>query len=122
MIIYCDGGCRGNGTENPECYGSYKIDNGVPVLTEFPTLKTNNQAEYQSLITVLKMLLDKPNDQEVTIKIDSALVYYQLMGRWKIKNDALRELYRQAHTLFQETDNVALTLISGAEMKWVLGH
>jgi ribonuclease HI len=70
LEVYVDGGCHGNGTANPVCYGSFKIGDEDIVKLVFPELKTNNEAEYESYISVMRKL----GDREAIVYTDSQLV------------------------------------------------
>jgi len=122
MHIWCDGGCIGNGTKNPKCYGSFKVGrNNPPITFQFPELTTNNQAEYQILIIVLE-LIDPNIKEEVIINVDSALVFNQVTNGWKTTSNRLRELNQKAQKLYNAHPKITLNQISGDEMKRILGH
>ncbi|HRU38914.1 MAG TPA: ribonuclease HI family protein [Candidatus Goldiibacteriota bacterium] len=53
--------------------------------------QTNNVAEYSALIRLLEML-ENHSIKEVKVYSDSELLVKQVLGEYKIKNEALREL------------------------------
>jgi len=59
---------------------------------------TNNVAEYRALIEGLKLAQDHQPDR-VTVRADSQLLIRQLEGRYRVKNPALQELFREAKQL-----------------------
>lgn len=96
--IYTDGGARGN--PGPAAYGFVIYDNlNNIVYEEGKTIgnTTNNVAEYTAVIAALKYLSGRSAVSGqlsiVRVFLDSQLVAEQLSGRWKIKNETLRNLH-----------------------------
>jgi ribonuclease H / adenosylcobalamin/alpha-ribazole phosphatase len=100
VVVEADGGSRGN--PGPAGYGAVVKDASTgEVLAEVSDaigVATNNVAEYRGLIAGLQAAQDL-GAQRVAIRMDSKLVVEQMKGTWKIKNEALRELARQAAQL-----------------------
>ena len=99
LIIYADGGARGN----PGPAGAGVIirnDDGFVVgrISEYIGKKTNNQAEYQSVIMGLQEAANY-GAHEVHVHMDSELVVKQMNGDYKVKNDNIKPLYRIAREL-----------------------
>ena len=117
--VFCDGGCLGNGGSNPICYGSYKIGNEKQVKLTFPKCHTNNEAEYQIIIQLLK---DLPKTDEYIIHQDSNLVISQLTKGWKVNAPNLKPFHREASDLLRSRSNVKLEWVSERIMKEILGH
>lgn len=95
LTMYTDGAARGN--PGPAAIGVVlKDEAGAAAATISRALgvKTNNQAEYMAVIAGLEKALSL-GAKQVTLKSDSELVVRQLMGRYKVKNADLRELYQQ---------------------------
>ena len=96
FTIYTDGGSRGNPGE--AAYGFVIYDESNKILIEEGKrlgIQTNNFAEYSGIKEAFKWLeqnskVEKPNIQ---VFMDSQLAVEQLSGRWKIKNETLRNLY-----------------------------
>ena len=94
--IYTDGGARGN--PGAAAYG-FVIYNSkdTKIYEEGKTIgkATNNVAEYSAVIAALKYVGLSIQYQILNIRffLDSKLVVEQLSGRWKIKNENLRNLY-----------------------------
>ena len=122
LEIIVDGGCRGNGTDNAQMYGSAFVnaDQGVWKTWEFG-LGTNNRAEYLSLIESLKYVAEF-HCRDIVIKTDSELVRNQISGQWKIKEPSLRPLVFEARTLLEMFNSWKIVHISGVDMKAILGH
>lgn len=125
--IVFDGGALGNPGKG---YGSYAITSGGKVLChmreEFGDTITNNQAEYMALIRALRWLADLLGDEKATAKVlvngDSKLVLFQLLKKWKLKNEGLRPLYLEASGLIHEFFKVDLVWHPRARSVERLGH
>jgi len=65
--------------------------------------KTNNQAEYLSAIFALKKIkqIFGKNVKNFTVKVhsDSQLLVSQMLGKWKIKDDDIKDLFIELHNL-----------------------
>ncbi len=95
LTIYTDGAARGN--PGPAAIGVVIADEGgKTIATIGRTLgtKTNNQAEYTAVIEGLEKAISL-GAKQVLLKSDSELVVKQLMGRYKVKNADLREMYQR---------------------------
>ena len=103
--IWFDGGCQpnpGNG------YGSWEIRDEDGVLVQHRQREpfwhmTNNIAEYQSLNSALKWMVDYGITLDVVLEIrsDSKLVVEQVNGRWKVKNSHLKIYVEQTLELLE---------------------
>lgn len=90
MIIFCDGGSRGNPGPAASAFIVYKDDKLVHKQSAYIGETTNNVAEYTALLMAVKWLKDNPADVEIIL--DSELVKKQMTGEYKIKNENLRKL------------------------------
>src|SRR3989344_8616855 len=101
LTIYCDGGSRGNPGE--AAYGFVVFEENSKLYEEGKRLgvQTNNVAEYSAVINALKWVSNKykKNFERITFFLDSKLAVEQLSGRWKVKNENLRNLYYTIKTL-----------------------
>jgi ribonuclease HI len=79
-------------------------------------IRTNNQAEYEGLLCALKECRELGN-QRVVIRTDSELVYYQMGGRYKVKNAELKTLHSKAQHLISQLPNVAIQLVRREQNK-----
>jgi probable phosphoglycerate mutase len=96
LIIYADGGSRGN--PGPAAYGALVCD-GDKVLIEIAEkigIATNNVAEYQGLIAGIRAANKIDPAAQIEARLDSKLVVEQMSGRWKIKNIPLAKLAMEA--------------------------
>ena len=125
--IVFDGGALGNPGKG---YGSYEITSEGGVIhhqrEDYGDNVTNNQAEYQTLIEALKWL-DRDlgaaaASSRVIVNGDSLLVLNQLLGKWKVKNEGLRPLHREAAQLIRQFKDVALIWHARSNSVKRLGH
>ncbi|MDK4209577.1 bifunctional RNase H/acid phosphatase [Corynebacterium accolens] len=113
VIIYADGGSRGN----PGIAGSgtvvYAAD-GETVLREIVYVvgkkASNNVAEYHGLLRGLEAAVELGAD-DVDFYMDSRLVVEQMNGRWKIKHPDMKQLGVQAQKLMQQLGRVNLSWV-----------
>lgn len=113
LIIYADGGSRGN----PGIAGSgtvvYAAD-GTTVLREIVYVvgkkASNNVAEYHGLLRGLEAAVELGAD-DVDFYMDSRLVVEQMNGRWKIKHPDMKQLGLQAQKLMQQLGAVHLSWV-----------
>ncbi len=125
--IVFDGGALGNPEKG---YGSYEITSRGQVVRhqreEYGDNVTNNQAEYQTLIEALKWLAQDLGASAASAKVivngDSLLVLNQLLGKWKVKNEGLRPLHREAADLIRRFADVTLTWHARSNSVKRLGH
>ena len=109
--IYTDGACRGN--PGPSGAGGVILDtSGVLVaeVCEYLGIATNNVAEYQALRLTLERAVEL-DIKNVDVFMDSKLVVEQVMGRWQIKNQNLREINEQILDIVANFDTITFTHI-----------
>jgi len=103
--IYTDGGARGN--PGPAGIGAVIIDldqgkegETLATVSKYIGKTTNNQAEYQAVISGLKEAADL-KAQEVEIVSDSELLVKQCNGEYKVKDSDLAKLFMEVYNLQQ---------------------
>jgi len=108
IIIYTDGGARGN--PGPAAIGVYIIDASGTVIVEHKEAignATNNYAEYQAVIRALEILRQLYGEQTSTmhfeVRPDSELVKKQITGEYRVKEPTLMALYMTVHN--ERVDN-----------------
>jgi ribonuclease HI len=108
FVLRVDGGSRGN--PGPSAIGVVlENDQGV-VLEEIGArigTATNNQAEYQALITGLETALDR-GVAHLCVLSDSELLVRQLRQEYKVRSEGLKELFLQVSALVREFDRVEI--------------
>jgi len=90
--IYTDGASRGN--PGPAAAGGVIYSQTDEIIAEISKplgIQTNNVAEYLALKLTLERALEL-GINNVEVFMDSKLVVEQIQGRWKIKNERLREI------------------------------
>ena len=107
LILFCDGGSRGN--PGPSAIGAVVYD----AATEPPTLiasvsecigiTTNNVAEYKALIGGLEAVAHL-RARIIHVRADSMLVIKQLRGEWRVKHAGMKPLHAKARALLAEYD------------------
>lgn len=105
LSIYCDGGARGN--PGPAAIGFVvKSSEGKTLHQHAQRIgeATNNVAEYKAVIAALSWIGNRRKRTEnkhtsYTFFLDSRLVINQLCGKFKVKDDKLKDLIIQARKL-----------------------
>lgn len=126
VIIYADGGSRGNPGPSASGYVIFDDHNTMLVYRGiYLGITTNNQAEY----TALKLALEEAKNmgaQDVSVFMDSLLVINQMRGRFKVKNrdlwpihDAIKQLcgaFKHVHftQVPRESNRLADTAVNQA--------
>ena len=97
--LFTDGGARGN--PGPAAYGYVlEAEDGTVLAAhgEAIGVATNNVAEYRALLAGLAKAVELGVD-ELEVVSDSELLVKQMRGEYKVKNEALRELWEEAQRL-----------------------
>ena len=111
VLIYCDGGSRGN--PGPAAIGAVVLDPSVDPPRLLATVSecigetTNNVAEYRALIAGLEAAAPF-GASRVHVRADSMLVVEQLRGKWRVRQPHLRPLYDEARSLLAHYESVKL--------------
>jgi len=107
-----DGGARGN--PGPGAIGVIVRKDGE-ILTRFSKkigdFVTNNIAEYEGLIKALE-LASNYTDKELMCFLDSELVVNQLMGKYRVLNPKLMELFLKVQKLQENFDKIIYKYVS----------
>jgi probable phosphoglycerate mutase len=106
-----DGGARGN--PGPAAYGYVlEAEDGTVLAAHGETIgiATNNVAEYSALIAGLEQALDL-GASAVEVISDSELMVKQMRGEYRVKNEALRELFLDASRLARRIGTVSYTAV-----------
>jgi ribonuclease HI len=99
LTIHTDGAARGN--PGPAAFAYVIARHGVSPIEEAGCLgrMTNNQAEYTALVRALEHAARLGTGHRLVIHSDSELMIKQMRGEYRVKNEELRDLYRQARAL-----------------------
>lgn len=106
LTIHTDGGARGNPgpagigvvISHPSATASLGLAKEFHSFKEYIGKATNNEAEYRAVILALKearKLLGKKKSKEteLEINVDSELLYKQIKGEYKIKEERLQKFF-----------------------------
>jgi len=99
--LFTDGGSRGN--PGPSAIGGvlYADDNKIiDTFSEYTGEGTNNQAEYNALLTGLELAQEHGID-EIDCFLDSELVVKQLNKEYKVKDEELAKVFVKIWNLSQ---------------------
>lgn len=116
---FVDGSSRGN--PGPAAIGVavFKDDDLETPVCEISRsigLTTNNVAEYEAVICAVKWFVDH-DIKTGTIKMDSELVYKQLLGQYRVKTSHLVTLRRRVRDLLEQAGEIRIVLIPREENK-----
>lgn len=109
VIIYSDGGSRGN--PGPSASGFVVMSRQEHVIHEggmYLGITTNNQAEYHGVRLGLEKALEM-GARTVDFRIDSLLVVNQMNGIYTIKNRELWPIHERIQELVKKFDKVTFT-------------
>ena len=109
--LFTDGGSRGN--PGPAAYGFVlEAEDGTVLAAhgERIGVATNNVAEYRALIAGLDKAAEL-GAGEVEVVSDSELLVKQMLGEYRVKNEALRDLSIQASRLARAIGKVTYTAV-----------
>jgi ribonuclease HI len=99
LKVYSDGGARGNPGPAALAFLIFSEDNKIlHAQSFFLGKRTNNQAEYEALITALEAAAAL-EAREVECYLDSELVAKQLRGEYQVKNVELLKLWKKTREL-----------------------
>jgi ribonuclease HI len=110
--VYTDGASRGN--PGPAAAAVKIVDENGRVLKRVSKVlgkRTNNEAEYEALIMALSVAGDFTKGH-VHCFLDSELVVKQLVGKYRVRNSRLRDLWFRVHSLQERFQQVTFSHIS----------
>lgn len=96
LLVNVDGGARGN--PGPAAVAAIATSTEGEVLGErnaYIGEATNNVAEYRALIAGLEAAV-RLGARSVRVVMDSELVVRQMTGEYRVKNEGLKPLHREA--------------------------
>jgi ribonuclease HI len=109
--LFTDGGARGN--PGPAAFGYVvESEDGHVLAAHGETIgrATNNVAEYSGLVAGMEKAAEL-GVRELEVISDSELLVKQMRGDYRVKNDALRELWEQASDLEGRFGKVRYTAV-----------
>jgi ribonuclease HI len=111
LVVHVDGGARGN--PGPAAAACVVATADGRALAEDAVLlgrTTNNVAEYRALLLGLQRARELGAD-DVEVIGDSELIAKQVLGQYKVKNDALRSLHREATAALRAFDHWSIRTV-----------
>lgn len=90
LILYSDGGARGNPGHAAIAVVIFENHKKIKTESKYIGIATNNQAEYEALLLGLKEAL-KLGANELICFLDSELVVRQLEGKYKVREEGLKD-------------------------------
>lgn len=117
LTAVSDGASRGNPGKGACAVIIYDAD-GEELLRRSRALGvvTNNVAEYHGVLLALE-LAEQLAAKKLVLKLDSELAVRQLNGRYKVKNDTLKPLFRQAQARLARFEQVEVVHVPRTETK-----
>ena len=118
VVIYTDGGARGN--PGPAAMGIAFYNEKGEVFKEYSEYlgdnNTNNEAEYNAVLFALKKFKQVfgskiAKSSEIELRSDSELLVSQLNGRYKVLNPEIQSLFLQVWNLKMDFQKVKFTLV-----------
>lgn len=116
FYINIDGSSRRN--PGPAGIGVAVCDTHGRVIKEISHsigIRTNNQAEYEALLCALRECAGLTGS--AVIRTDSELLYYQMTGRYRVKEPGLKPLNTEAKRLLAGLSAVRLELVRREQNK-----
>ncbi len=107
--LYFDGACE---PINPGGHGTYGfvvkegdeiVKKGSGYLGKGDDM-TNNVAEYTAMIEGVKYIKDNYGENEIQVYGDSQLVIRQMIGRYAVRSERIRPLWKEARDIAKELD------------------
>ena len=111
LVLHVDGGARGN--PGPAAIGVVVSGADGEVLDEIAEpigVATNNVAEYRAVLRGVRRASEL-GARELELVGDSELIARQLMGVYKVKHPAMRELHTQALAALREFDRWSIRTV-----------
>lgn len=119
LVIYVDGSSRGN--PGPAGVGVVVFagdDTSKPIeeISRYIGITTNNVAEYEALIQALRWLLASEK-KSCTIKLDSELVYRQVIGQYRVRKPHIAYQMKRVRRLCEQLGRITFVLVPRDENK-----
>ena len=115
VAIGADGASHGN--PGPAAIGAtIKDEQGklIARISQRIGTATNNQAEYRAVIAALKEAI-RLGAKQIDISVDSQLVVRQLSGQYRVRNAALKPLFREVKRLTERLEAFTITHVNRSQ-------
>jgi ribonuclease HI len=115
VIVHVDGGARGNpGPAAAACVISSPEGDLLAEQVQLLGSATNNVAEYRALLLGLAGAREL-GASEVELIGDSELIVKQVRGEYKVRNETMRILHREAMAALKEFENFSIRAVPRAQ-------
>lgn len=118
-IVYIDGSSRGNPGSagiGVVIFSKDNLQEPIAEISKYIGITTNNVAEYEALICALKWLNDN-HISRARIRLDSELIYKQIMGIYRAQTPHLANLKSRVINLLNRFKEIDLELIPRTDNK-----
>jgi ribonuclease HI len=112
LKVYSDGASRGN--PGPSAIAFIVLTEDKKILKKYSKhvgMKTNNQAEYEALISALEFSSELA-PQEIVCHMDSLLLVKQLNKAYQVKDPKLKTLWLKANELIKRFHKITFVHVS----------
>jgi ribonuclease HI len=110
IIIYTDGGSRGNPGHAGAGGVIYSNEKIIAEISKYLGIQTNNYAEYTALLLTLERAKElNINKNTIHVFMDSKLVVCQLNGTWKVKHPNIIPIYNKIKDLLVDFEDITFT-------------
>lgn len=101
IVIYTDGGARGNPGPSGAGAAIYKGSAEVAHVSKYLGKRTNNWAEYEALVLALEVAVKKLGSPlpGALVRMDSELIVKQMKGEYRVKNSELKKQHERVRAL-----------------------
>jgi ribonuclease HI len=115
VVVHVDGGARGNpGPAAAACVIASADGEPLGERAQLLGSTTNNVAEYRALLLGLHSAREL-GASEVEVVGDSELIAKQVLGEYKVKNEALRGLHREATSALRGFERWSIRTVPRAQ-------
>lgn len=108
--IHIDGASRGNPGRSGVGVLMRDVDGSIREIRRDIGIATNNEAEYEALITALQSAKELKKNH-LKIYTDSSLLANQINGNWRVRDPKIAVLYKRAKELISEFEQVKVHYI-----------
>lgn len=112
IVVSVDGGSRGN--PGPAAAAAVIREPHENTISRAECIgdTTNNVAEYRGVLLALRILGERgAHEKHIVLKTDSSLIYNQLIGMFKVKDEDLRGLAHEALSEIARFPHLRLMLV-----------
>ncbi|MBI5183725.1 MAG: ribonuclease HI family protein [Nitrospinae bacterium] len=108
--VFIDGASRGNPGKGGAGIVFYDQEGRIILeMSQYLGQTTNNEAEYKALILAMERLSQESGKiKEVEVYSDSELMTRQINGRYCVRSDSLKRLYKEVKDLIKRFEGFSI--------------